>query len=38
MSGWTKTTEQINNYTYQVWTKNDAYTSELPHKIQFTLA
>lgn len=38
LSGWTKTTEQINNYTYQVWTKNDAYTSELPHKIQFTLA
>lgn len=38
LSGWTKTTEQINNYIYQVWTKNDAYTSELPHKIQFTLA
>ena len=38
MSGWTKTTEQINNYTYQVWTKNDSYASELPHQIQFTLA
>lgn len=38
MSGWTKTTEQINDYTYQVWTKNDSYASELPHQIQFTLA
>lgn len=38
LSGWTKTTEEINNYTYQVWTKNDSYTSELPHQIQFTLA
>ena len=38
MSGWTKSIEQINNYTYQVWTKNDSYASELPHQIQFTLA
>lgn len=38
LSGWTKTTEEINNYTYQVWTKNDSYSSELPHQIQFTLA
>lgn len=38
MSGWTKSIEQINDYTYQVWTKNDSYVSELPHQIQFTLA
>ena len=38
MSGWTKSIEQINDYTYQVWTKNDSYASELPHQIQFTLA
>ena len=27
----------INNYPYKVWTKNDTYSSVLPHKITFTL-
>ena len=37
LTGWTETTEVINNYTYKVWTKSDEYASILPHKINFTL-
>lgn len=37
LTGWTKTEETVNNYPYQVWTKNDSYLSVLPHKINFTL-
>ena len=37
LDGWDKSTEEINGYTYSVWTKQDAYVSTLPHKIQFTL-
>lgn len=37
MDGWDKSTEEINGYTYSVWTKQDEYVSSLPHKIQFTL-
>jgi hypothetical protein len=38
LAGWTETTEELNGTTYKVWTKNDAYQSDLPHKINFTLA
>lgn len=37
LTGWTKTEETINNYPYQVWTKNDSYPSLLPHKLNFIL-
>lgn len=37
LDGWDKSTEEINGYTYSVWTKQDAYVSTLSHKIQFTL-
>lgn len=37
LSGWTQTTEQLNGTTYKVWTKNDAYSAVLSHKINFTL-
>ena len=37
LDGWTTSEEQINGITYQVWTKNESYTSELPHQIQFKL-
>lgn len=38
LAGWSETTEELNGTTYKVWTKNDAYQSDLPHKINFTLA
>lgn len=38
LNGWTQTTEQINGITYKVWTKNDEYSSVLPHQLQFKLA
>jgi hypothetical protein len=38
LSGWKETTEELNGITYKVWTKDTAYTSDLPHKINFTLA
>lgn len=38
LDGWTKSTEQINGITYKVWTKNDSYSSVLPHQLQFKLA
>ena len=37
MSGWDVSTTTINNFTYQVWSKKEAYISNLPHKITFTL-
>lgn len=37
MSGWNVSTTTINNFTYQVWSKKEAYVSNLPHKITFTL-
>ena len=37
LNGWSTSTEMINNYPYKVWTKNDTYSSVLPHKITFTL-
>lgn len=38
LEGWTQTTEQINGITYKVWSKNDEYSSVLPHQLQFKLA
>ena len=38
LSGWTESTEELNGITYKVWTKNSAYSSDNPHKINFTLA
>lgn len=38
LDGWTQTTEQINGITYKVWSKNDEYSSVLPHQLQFKLA
>lgn len=37
LNGWIQSTEQINGYTYKVWTKTDSYSNSLPHKIQFKL-
>lgn len=37
LSGWTTSTETINGFPYKVWTKNDTYSSALPHRITFTL-
>lgn len=37
LNGWVQSIEQINGYTYKVWTKTDSYSSSLPHKIQFKL-
>lgn len=38
LEGWEKSTEELNGITYQVWTKTDPYTSNLPHQIQFKLS
>lgn len=38
LAGWTEGTEELNGITYKVWTKGDAYQSDLSHKINFTLA
>lgn len=37
LNGWTQITEQINGITYKVWSKNDEYSSVLPHQLQFKL-
>lgn len=37
LTGWTKSEETINNYPYQVWTKNDSYPALTPHKLNFIL-
>lgn len=37
LNGWTTSTETINGFPYKVWTKNDTYSSALPHRITFTL-
>lgn len=37
LTGWEESTEQLNDYTYKVWTKKDSYSSLLPHQINFTL-
>ena len=37
LAHWTKSTETINNITYQVWTKNDPYILNTSHKINFKL-
>lgn len=38
LGGWTESTEEMNGITYKVWTKNDSYSSDLPHQINFTLS
>lgn len=38
LDGWSETTEELNGITYKVWTKNDSYSSDLPHQINFTLS
>ena len=38
LSGWETSTEQINGFTYKVWTKKDTYSSALPHQINFILS
>lgn len=37
LNGWTTSAETINGFPYKVWTKNDTYSSALPHRITFTL-
>jgi hypothetical protein len=37
LNGWIKTIENINGISYQVWTKSDSYSSNIPHKINFKL-
>lgn len=37
LDSWQTSTENIGSTTYKVWTKKDAYVSNLPHKINFTL-
>lgn len=37
LSGWETSTEEINHYTYKVWTKKDSYSALLSHKINFIL-
>lgn len=37
LDGWIKTIENINGISYQVWTKSDSYSSNIPHKINFKL-
>ena len=38
MEGWSKTKEQYNGITYNVWTKNNTYSAIITHEIQFKLA
>lgn len=38
LSGWEQTTETINDYPYQVWTKKDEYVSAMSHKLKFKLS
>lgn len=38
LTGWETSTEQINGFPYKVWAKKDAYSSALPHKINFSLS
>lgn len=37
LDSWTQSTETINGITYKIWTKTDAYQTQMPHKINFTL-
>lgn len=37
LNGWEETSEIINGITYKVWTKQDDYTSIIPHRINFKL-
>lgn len=37
MNGWINSQETINGITYQVWTKQDNYESNISHKINFKL-
>ena len=37
LTGWETSTEQIQDFTYKVWTKKDSYSSILPHQLKFTL-
>lgn len=37
MDGWINSQETINGITYQVWTKQDNYESNISHKINFKL-
>lgn len=37
LTGWEESTEQLNDYTYKVWTKKDSYSSILSHQLNFTL-
>lgn len=37
LTGWTESTEVLNGINYKVWTKNDSYSSVLPHKLKFIL-
>ena len=38
LNGWDLSTEEINGFTYKVWTKKDSYQSTLSHQINFTLS
>lgn len=37
LNGWETSTEQMQQFTYKVWTKKDSYSAVLPHQIKFTL-
>jgi hypothetical protein len=37
LTGWDESTEYINGFPYKVWTKQDEYSSVLPHRIKFIL-
>ena len=37
LNGWTESTETLNGITYKVWTKQDSYVSNIPHRINFKL-
>lgn len=37
LNGWETSTEEIQQFTYKVWTKKDSYSAVLPHQIKFTL-
>lgn len=37
LDGWETSTEEINSYTYKVWSKKDSYSALLSHKINFIL-
>ena len=37
LDGWIESTETLNGITYKVWTKQDSYVSNIPHRINFKL-